>query len=409
MKLLHTSDWHLGQKFLHNDREEEHRLALSWLLDVIREESVDVLLVAGDIFDIGNPPNYARRLYYRFLTQLLDTPCRHVIIIGGNHDSPSMLSAPRELLEVLNIRVVAAATGDPADEILELRNEAGELEAVIAATPFLRDADLRYSVAGETGFDRIAKIKEGIRDHYRAVAERMESYRSAGAPLIATGHLYASGAKASEKQNNIYIGDIENIQADQFPDIFDYIALGHIHRAQTVGGLDHIRYSGSLIPLSFSETKDEKQVYLLTFEGREIKSIESRTLPVFRRLKTIEGDLETVKQRLRKFDEKGERSLTPWVEIIVDTEEILPQLDTELQVFTADMQLEILKIRLNHHYRGLAEQVEQPDLETMDRVEVFRKKCESYGSTPEEMVELTQTFRELMSWMEETEWGAGKL
>ena len=407
MKMLHTSDWHLGQKFLHNDREEEHRLALSWLLDVIQEEAIDLLVVAGDIFDIGNPPNYARRLYYRFLTQLLQTSCRHILITGGNHDSPSMLSAPKELLEILNIWVIASATSDPADEIIELRNQEGNLEAVIAAVPFLRDADLKYSVAGETGFDRIAKIKEGIQNHYQTVARLIEKYADAEVPLLATGHLHATGAETSGPKNNIYIGNIENIKADQFPMIFDYIALGHIHRAQKVGGAHHIRYSGSLIPLSFSETKDEKQVFVLEFEKKKIKEIKALHLPMFRRLKTIQGDLDTVKQRLREFDEKGERALPPWVEVIVDTDEILPQLDTELRTFTEEMQLEILKIKLNRQYQGLAEQAEQPDLEMMDQVEVFHLKCESYGSTPEEVNELTQTFRELMEWMRESEWNGG--
>jgi exonuclease SbcD len=404
MKMLHTSDWHLGQKFLHNDREEEHSLALDWLLEVIAEESIDLLVVAGDIFDIGNPPNYARRLYYRFLTRLLQTSCRYVVITGGNHDSPSMLSAPRELLEVLNIWVIAAATGDPADEVIELRNDSGELEAVLAAVPFLRDADLKYSVAGETGYDRIARIREGIHSHYQTMAGLVEKYRDAEAPVIATGHLHVTGSETSGRQNNIYIGDIENIQVDQFPDVFDYIALGHIHRAQIMGSREHIRYSGSLIPLSFSETVDDKQVWIVEFEKNRIQSIQGRALPVFRRLKTIQGDLDTVRQRLRQFDEKGERQLAPWVEVIVDADEILPQLDNELRAFTADMQLEVLKIKINRRYQGLAEQVEEPDLETMDQLEVFQRKCESFGSTPEEMKELTETFRELQEWMRESEW-----
>ena len=117
MKIIHTSDWHLGQKFLYNDREAEHQMALDWLLDTITQNEVDGLVVAGDIFDIGNPPNYARRMYYRFLTQLIHTSCRHVLITGGNHDSPAMLNAPRELLQALNIHVVGAATENLEDEL----------------------------------------------------------------------------------------------------------------------------------------------------------------------------------------------------------------------------------------------------------------------------------------------------
>ncbi|NRA49197.1 MAG: exonuclease subunit SbcD, partial [Phaeodactylibacter sp.] len=256
MKIIHTSDWHLGQKLLHNDREQEHRLALQWLLETIRKEKADGLIVAGDIFDIGNPPNYARSLYYQFLRNLLNTECRHVVITGGNHDSPAMLNAPRELLQALNVHVIGAAGEGPEDEVVVWKSPEDEIEAVIAAVPFLRDRDLRYSVAGETGLERVAQIKTGIRKHYDRVADHIAGhYDIASVPVICTGHLYASGASASGKQDNIYIGNTENIDAQHFPDLFDYVALGHIHRAQKVGGLEHVRYSGSLIPLSFSETQ----------------------------------------------------------------------------------------------------------------------------------------------------------
>ena len=133
MKILHTADWHLGQKFLFYDREAEHRYALNWLLELIEKEKIDTLIVAGDIFDIGNPPNYARKLYYQFLTKLQNTPCRHVIITGGNHDSPAMLNAPKDLLEALNVHVVGAATDDLEDEIVLLKNAKNEIETVVAA------------------------------------------------------------------------------------------------------------------------------------------------------------------------------------------------------------------------------------------------------------------------------------
>ena len=149
MKILHTSDWHLGQRFLFNDREQEHQRALDWLADTIRTQEVDALIVAGDIFDINNPPNYARTMYYRFLTSLLGTSCRHIIITGGNHDSPSMLNAPRELLRLLNIHVVGAVGDALEEELVELKDSEGELELVVAAVPFLRDRDLRFSQAGE--------------------------------------------------------------------------------------------------------------------------------------------------------------------------------------------------------------------------------------------------------------------
>lgn len=404
MKIIHTSDWHLGQKFLYNGREEEHQMALDWLLATIREQQADGLIVAGDVFDIGNPPNYARRMYYRFLTQLMGTSCRHVVITGGNHDSPSMLNAPRELLQALNIHVVGEASEELEDEVIEWKNEQGELMAVIAAVPFLRDRDLHFSVSGEGGMDRIQRIKEGLRRHYREIGELVgEKYKKAKVPFIATGHLYATGAEASEKQDNIYIGNKENIKAGDFPAVFDYVALGHIHRPQEVGGLSHVRYSGSLIPLSFSETRDEKSIYLLEFQGKQMKEAKSLAVPTFRRLKTIQGTLEEVEASLLRFGEKQRGGLQPWVEALVETDRMIPQLDKRLHELTAGMDLELLKIRIVNNYKALDAQAPARELGELEELEVFKMRCQSYGSPPEEMEELVETFLELKEWMEETE------
>ena len=150
-------------------------MALDWLYQTIEKEKVDTLIVAGDIFDIGNPPSYARTLYYRFLTKLQGSCCRHIVIIGGNHDSPSMLNAPKELLHILNVHVVGAATDDIADEIVELKDAEGKLEAIIAAVPFLRDRDIRHSVSGESGLERIAKVQEGIVRHFQKVGAAVKA------------------------------------------------------------------------------------------------------------------------------------------------------------------------------------------------------------------------------------------
>ncbi|MBX2929660.1 MAG: exonuclease SbcCD subunit D C-terminal domain-containing protein [Saprospiraceae bacterium] len=403
MKILHTSDWHLGQKFLSNDREEEHRRALLWLVETVQTEQVDALLVAGDVFDIGNPPHYARRLYYDFLTRMLKSPCRHIIITGGNHDSPSMLNAPRELLRALNVHVVGAATGNIEDEIVELRNPAGQLEAVVAAVPFLRDGDLRASVSGEGAADRMEHLKKAILQHYRAAGEYCEQYRRQNVPIIAAGHLYATGALASDKQDNIYIGNMDNIDARQFPDVFDYVALGHIHRAQAVGGIDRVRYSGSLIPLSFSETKDDKVALLVAFEGKTLSEVKTLPVPVYRRLKTIQGSIEEVERALQKFAAKPDRDLTPWVEIIVDSEQFIPQLDARLHEFTKGMELDILKIRLNRPVAQADALQSVVDLHTLSPVEVFEQRCRHFAADETERADLMAAFAELQTWMHEQE------
>lgn len=376
-------------------------MALDWLFDCIVAQAVDVLVVAGDVFDIGSPPNYARRLYYNFLTRLQQTQCRHIVITGGNHDSPTMLEAPKDLLEALNVYVVGAVPEQLQDEIILLKDAQGALEAVVAAVPFLRDRDLKKAVAGETGIARIERIKEGIRDHYEQVAALVKPYKDQDIPIIVTGHLYASGAEVSGKQDNIYIGNKENIKAQHFSELFDYVALGHIHRAQMIGGQSHIRYSGSIIPLSFSETKDEKSVFILDFEHKKLKKISPIALPTFRRLKTLRGNFEAVKKKISSFAEKHKNELNPWMEIIIETETILPSAADELYAMADDLGVEILKLRILRKTEVQESMTSLVQLEEIEVLEVFRKKCLEFGTAPENMEELEMTFMELQDWAAE--------
>lgn len=401
MKILHTSDWHLGQKFMAKDRWEEHQLTLDWLYSLVVEEQIELLIIAGDIFDIGAPPNYARRLYYQFLTRLLGTSCKHIVIVGGNHDSPSMLEAPKDLLEQLHMHVIGAVPEKFEDQIIELKDESGTLKAVVVAVPFLRDRDLRHSAAGESGLQRIEVIKKSIREHYQKVGELVESRSYNQVPRIVTGHLYAAGADTSSKQDNIYIGDKENIKAADFPVCFDYVALGHIHRPQSIGGFDHIRYSGSILPLSFSETKDDKSVFVLDFEGANLQSIQPRFFPVFRRLKTIRGTYEAVKENILAFAERHQEELSPWLEVLVESDQILPNLTLELNDLVQDLNIELLKVRLVRKNVEKQSVETTKELEDFDAVEVFRKKCSSLGTLPDQMESLEETFRSLMDWMQE--------
>lgn len=398
MKIIHSSDWHLGQRLLFNERGEEHQLALQWLRETILQEQADALIVTGDIFDNGNPPHPARKLYYNFLTSLLHTPCRHIIIVGGNHDSPGMLDAPRDLLEYLNIRVVGAASENLEQDCLQLKNEQGALEAVIAAIPFLRDRDLSPSVSGENTLDRIQRIQAGIRQRYLDMAAVVEPFLAQNVPILATGHLYAQGAQASDKQDNIYIGNTENLDVGNIPDVFSYVALGHIHRPQAIGGKNHIRYAGSLIPLSFSETKDEKGVYCLEFNGHTLQELRFIPAPTFRRLKTIQGTLSEVEDKLIAFASKEREELPAWVEVIVESPTFIPQLDSHLRTFVKDLSLEILKIRLERQYRALDEQLDAvvESLESLDVLDVFRKRAEKDQRSEEEWAELEATFKELL-------------
>lgn len=398
MKILHTSDWHLGQKFLNHNRFHENEQTLNWLLQLIDEQQIDVLIIAGDIFDTMNPPNYARTLYYNFLNKLEKTHCRHTIIVGGNHDSPTTLNAPRELLKTKNIYVVGAATEKLEEEIITLKNKAGEIEAVVAAVPFLRDPDIRRSVAGELFEDRENRIRTGIKNHYHQLAENMLQYEDLGVPIIATGHLFASKA-TDNKDSKIYIGNLENIGVEDFPDVFDYVALGHIHKAQRVYFTNHIRYSGSLIPLGFKEVEDVKSVYLIDFKGRNFEKT-TIDVPVSRRLIQVSGSYDEVTAELMAL-EIDKNALTAWVEVVVLTEKMIPNLMEDLKAIVNNKNIQILNFRLKNIIQKSLQPIESQNLKTMNELEVFEKRLENVDATPTEKKELTATFKELINWIEE--------
>lgn len=400
MRFLHTSDWHLGQKFFNYDRDQEQAQALQWLLETVREQKVDCLLVSGDIFDTFNPPAGAQELYYNFLINLTQTGCRHVVVTAGNHDSPSLLQAPKQLLKAMNVHVVGAASQDFSDEIIELKDASGSVEAIIAAVPFLRDRDLLFAQPGESGLERIERIKLGIKTHFQKIGEIIAEKLTAEIPVVAMAHLYAFGAESAEKQDNIYIGDKANIRAEDFPAIFKYVALGHIHRPQKIGAFDHIRYSGSLVPLSFSEEKDEKSVCLADFEGRQLSDLKTIKVPEFRRLKTISGSPEAIQKRLVEFEKRHRDELTPFVEIIVETEENIPDLDSDLRAFAKNLQVHILSIRLNRKRQFFEFQQQEKELIELDVLEVFQKKCEQFGMHDTVRAELEANFRELLEGLE---------
>jgi exonuclease SbcD len=320
MRVLHTADWHLGQRFQNGyERLDEHRCFLDWLLQTIEEECVEVLVVAGDVFDTGNPPAAARELYYHFLARLKNSAtCHDVVIVGGNHDSAATLNASATLLKALRVHVVGGVPARFEDQCLALPFGADEPRLVVAAVPFLRDADVRHLVAGETTEEREASLRNGIAAHYQRLADYLGHCRGQGVPVLATGHLFAAGCGDNDvsTERPLSIGSLGQITADAFPACFDYVALGHLHRAQVVGQRTHIRYSGSPIPLSFSETKDTQQVMLLTFAGAGCPTIEALNVPCTRHLVRFSGALEEVLLKIEQYD-NGDYPHEAWADVAV--------------------------------------------------------------------------------------------
>ena len=276
LTLLHTSDWHLGRRLYGKPRYDEFKQFLDWQLQTLREQKVDVLLIAGDIFDTTAPSNQAQNLYYDFLSQVCHTDCRHVIIVAGNHDSASFLEAPKQLLKAFNIHIIGSMTDTPTDEVITLSDKAGQPELIVMAVPYLRDRDVRTVGHGERLDDKERKLAQGIKAHYAQIADiaiaqqaQLHAKYKRSIPIVATGHLFTVGGQTMEGDGvrDLYVGSLGSIGAEIFHPQIDYVALGHLHIPQAVGGQPHIRYAGSPIAMGFGESRQQKQVHLLRFDA----------------------------------------------------------------------------------------------------------------------------------------------
>lgn len=312
LRILHTADWHLGKRLFEQTRYEEFGEFLAWLIDCIDRHKVDVLVVAGDIFDTMTPSNKAQELYYNFLAKLNNTACRHAIIIAGNHDSPSFLDAPKALFRHFNIYVIGTATSEIADEVLVLDDKNGNPALIVVAAPYLRERDIRTGES-ETLADKELATAQGIARHYQTLANlakdkqnQLLSTNPTPIPLLATGHLFATGASIAadnDGMRGLYVGTLGQVGADIF-DGFDYVALGHIHREQTVSKRPHIRYAGSPMAFCFDETNQDKKVLMVDFNGDTTPVITPIILPTFRKLYQFIGNFDNIKANILSLKSK---------------------------------------------------------------------------------------------------------
>jgi exonuclease SbcD len=409
MKILHTSDWHLGRAFYNRKRYDEHEAFLNWLAELIEHENVDVVLIAGDVFDNSTPSNYSQELYYRFLCRAAASAKRYVVVTAGNHDSPSFLNAPKELLKFLNIHVVGYATKQPEDEVMVLSGANGTPGLIVCAIPYLRDRDIRMSEAGESIEDKERKIVEGIKEHYRQVFDAALKKRAAlerSVPIVAMGHLFAAGGQTTEGDGTreLYIGSVAQVRNDVFPDDIDYVALGHLHVPQRVGGSDVIRYSGSPLPIGFGEAAQEKNVLLVEF-AQKSPTVSSIAVPRFQELKTLRGDWPALARTLDVL--KSQKSLA-WLEVIYEGDEVAANLQERLTEATAGTGLEILRTRNNRVVeKALSSKEAEETLDDLDVTDVFVRCLDAHDIPEDQRAGLLDTYREVLTALNEADPLAG--
>jgi exonuclease SbcD len=407
VKLLHTSDWHLGHVLADRQRTREHAAFLDQLITIIVSESIDLLIVSGDIFDTGYPPNYALTQYFEFLWKLMKTGCKTAIIAAGNHDAPSTLNAPRTLLRRFGVHVFGEVDRVDDADLVTVPDDNGEPAALVCVVPFLRARDLRRRADGEAPLDRQQSVAAGIARHYRDLARlaehrrhRLEESTGGRIPVIATGHLFTAGGAADDSLRELYVGDLGLVSADIFPDVFDYVALGHLHRPQMVGGRNHIRYSGAPLPLTFSQAATERGVLIADFDARAQPAVSFHPIPSFRRLFRITGTFSEAAGRLTELAETiTADEPTPFAALEITTEHFDPTLYERAMALGEELPLEILMVKAIRTGEKGAEVLEEAadDLRDLTPEAVFSLKCDAEGVSPEDREMLMEAFREILA------------
>ncbi len=397
MRIIHTADWHLGQYFYTKSRAAEHQAFLDWLLEQVEVQQVDAVIVAGDIFDTSSPPSYARELYNRFVVRLQQTGCQ-LVILAGNHDSVAMLNESRELLACLNTRVIAAASEDIHQQVLQLNRRDGQPGALLCAIPFLRPRDILHSQSGQSGREKQQSLLEAITDHYQRCWQEAQRQRAAldlPLPIIATGHLTTLGVTQSDAVRDIYIGTLDAFPASAFPPA-DYIALGHIHRAQRIADSEHIRYSGSPIPLSFDELGKNKCVLQVDFADGQLSQVTPLDIPLFQPMQMIKGSLQEIEQQLTTFD-GGSPEKPVWLDIEIVSSDWLSQMQQRIQALTADLPVEVVLLRRSREQREQV--IARQNNETLSELsveEVFARRLALEDATPQRQARASALFADVL-------------
>ena len=382
MRLLHTSDWHLGQTLHNYERGYEHQRFLDWLLDTLVAERVDVLLVAGDVFDNANPSAASQKQLYVFLQQArARLPALQLIVVAGNHDSAGRLEAPAPLLAAHGTHVIGhLLRGENGDIDLErlllpLSGADGRVQAWCLAVPFLRPGDVPKLPAGDTQDAYLG----GIALLYRQLTDLALARRQPGQAIVAMGHCHMVGGEMSnDSERRIVIGGTEMLPSGIFDTAIAYAALGHLHKAQAVGGQEHIRYCGSPIPLSFAEVNYRHQVLCLDIDGETLQSVRvievPRAVPLLRVPATPAPIAEVLAQLAALDVPDAPAEAQPFLEVRVRLDAPEPGLRTRIETALDGKPVRLAKIETSSTARSSApENMTLDQLSQLQPDDIFRR------------------------------------
>lgn len=401
IRILHTADWHLGQTFIGYDRTKEHEFFLCWLSEEIKKQEVDVLIIAGDVFDVSNPSANAQRMFFQFIYQVTSqNPFLQVVIISGNHDSAARLEAPLPLLQAMRteVRGVVRKNEDGSIDydhlLIELKNKDGEVEVICMTVPFLRQGDYP---AVETDGNTYA---EGVRELYNQLYLTASNKKEKNQAIIAVGHLQTTGSEIAEKDysERTVIGGLECVSPDAFSRNIAYAALGHIHKAQRVSGRENVRYAGSPLPMSFAEKYYHHGVVLVTINGGNVSEIEKLESPLLIPLVSIpKGNplpLEQILNELKSLpDVEGE---APYLEVKVLLDEPEPMIKRDVEEALDHKNYRLARIVPTYRKKGMFEDTSEKDdeigLQEMNPLQIVKSTFEKTYQTemPKDLIDLLE-------------------
>ncbi len=394
MRLFHTSDWHLGQNLHGQERDFEHASFLTWLLARLAERQPDVLLIAGDIFDTVNPPVKAQERLYDFIVNAHEQqPKLTIVMIAGNHDSGSRIELPAPLMRRLRTHALGRVlwlddgTLDVERLLLPLPNAQGEIGAWCLALPFLRPAEVTGATLGDNYLRGIGRVHE-------LLIEAANLKRQPGQALIAISHAHMAGGSVSEdSERSLIIGNAEALPASLFGPSITYVALGHLHKPQRVNGEERIRYSGSPIPLSFSEIGYAHQILEITCEGDQLRSVETLLIPRAVNLQRIGpaplAELIVQLKDLPDIDLLADIERQPWLEVRVRLDEPQPDLRNQIEGALQGKAVRLVRIAAEYAGNGRGDGSDDGEglieLDQLNPLELFSRAWqENYGSEVDE-------------------------
>jgi exonuclease SbcD len=356
IRFLHTADWHIGQLFHEYDRAYEHQQFLNWLLETLSKEQIDALLISGDVFDLSNPSASSIKMFYSFLNLAVKkNPDLQIIVTAGNHDSASRLESPKPLLESSNIHIVGLVEKDEHGVVdsskitIPLKDNEDNTKVWCIAAPFLRMGDYP-SIP-----DCANPYAEGVTSFYKTAYDYAASQKEPGQAIIAMGHLHAQQAEVGDidKTERLIMGGVECISATAFNSNIRYVALGHIHKAQRVGGKEHIRYCGSPLPMSFSETNYKHQVIVFDIAEDNIEGLKTIEIPVSVPLKRIPAVHSSLAEVLSSVEQlatfEGDIHTAPYLEVLVLLDGPEPGLRHKVETALSGKNFRLAKIDVRYN------------------------------------------------------------